>query len=157
MPDRRFAPNGRKLQIQRIWDLHHEIMRLAILGWKPVYIAEHLNITPQTVSNTLGSELCKRQLEVMRGARDSDTVDILDEIKRLAPTALKTIEALMENDPSGRTRLGAAIDILDRAGYAPPKVVEGRFLSAHLTLEDIEDIKNRAMKFNVIGVNPTST
>ena len=154
--DRRFAPNGRKLQIQRIWDLHHEIMRLAILGWKPTYIAEHLSITPQTVSNTLGSELCKRQMEVMRGSRDTDTVDVLEEIKRLAPVALKTIETLMENDPSGRTRLGAAVDILDRAGFAAPKIVEGRFLSAHLTLEDIEDIKKRAREFNIIGVSPTS-
>ena len=150
--DSRFNPEGRKYQIKSIWDLHHEIMRLAVLGWKPVEIAKQLGVTPQTISNTLGSELVKRQMEVMRGARDSSTVDVLEEIKALAPAALETVENIMRDENSGaRTRLSAAIDVLDRAGYAAPKVIEGRFLSAHLTVEEIEDIKRRAMNAKLIA------
>ena len=150
--DARFNPEGRKYQIKSIWDLHHEIMRLAVLGWKSTEIAQQLGCTPETVSNTLGSELVKRQLEVMRGARDSDTIDVLEEIKRLAPTALETIKGVMEDINSGaRTRLTAAIDIMDRAGYAAPKVIEGRFTNVHLTVEEIEDIKRRAQSARLIA------
>ena len=149
--DARFNPEGRKYQIKSIWDLHHEIMRLAVLGWKGTEIAQQLGCTPATVSNTLGSELVKRQLEVMRGARDADTIDILAEIKRMAPGALKRIESIIESTASDRNSLVAAIDIMDRAGYAAPKVIEGRFTNVHLTVEEIEDIKHRAQTARLIA------
>jgi dissimilatory sulfite reductase (desulfoviridin) alpha/beta subunit len=40
--------------------------------------------------------------------------------------------------------LKAAQDILDRAGYAAVKTIQTANIHAHLTKEDIDDIKRRA-------------
>ena len=66
--DSRFNGNGRKYQIQKLWDIHQEILRLLLLGHKPVEIAKTLGVTPTMVSYTANSELVKKRLEVMRGA-----------------------------------------------------------------------------------------
>ena len=143
--DRRFAPGGKKYQIKEIWASQHEILRLAILGWKGSEIAAKLNCTEATVSNCVNSEIGRRQLQIMQGARDGETLDIMKEIRDLAPKALKVIEQTMDDPIAGpKTRLSAAVDLLDRGGFAAPKVIQGQFVTAHLTVEDITELKNRA-------------
>jgi predicted transcriptional regulator len=141
------TPSGepRKYQIKTLWDLNHQIMRLAVLGHKHREIAELLNVTPATVSNTLNSEIGKRQLLVLRGAVDAETVDVAKEIQRLAPKAVKLLEEMLEDNNTGsNVRVTLIKDVLDRAGYGAPKVIEGRFIHAHLSKEEIDDIKQRA-------------
>jgi predicted transcriptional regulator len=143
--DTRFNGNGRKYQIQKLWDIHHEILRLLLLGWNKVEIAKTLGITPVMVSYTANSELARRQLEVMRGARDSEALDLSVEIKRFAPEAFETLQTILR-DPNTheKHKIAIAMDALDRAGYAPPKVIEGRFMHAHFTAEEIEEMKKRS-------------
>ena len=148
--DERFNTSGRKYQIQSLWDVHHEILRLAVLGWKPVNIAKELSITPATVSNCLNGELGRRQLELMRGARDAETIDLAIEIRKNAPVAYKVLMEYLENpnfDP--RQRITIAMDQLDRAGFAAPKVIETRGTHLYLTADDIKEIKQRAMDNNM--------
>lgn len=142
--DKRFNIEGRKYQIQKLWDIHHEILRLLLLGWQPVKIAETLGVTPVMVSYTANSELVKRRLEVMRGARDAEALDLAVEIKRFAPEAFQMLQKIMRESDSEKNQIVIAMDAMDRAGYAPPKVIEGRFLHAHFTTEEIEDMKRRA-------------
>jgi len=142
--DKRFNIEGRKYQIQKLWDIHHEILRLLLLGWQPVKIAETLGVTPVMVSYTANSELVKRRLEVMRGARDAEALDLAVEIKRFAPEAFEMLQVIMRTSDSEKNKIAIAMDAMDRAGYAPPKVIEGRFLHAHFTTEEIEDMKRRA-------------
>lgn len=143
--DTRFNGNGRKYQIQKLWDIHHEILRLLLLGWDKVEIARTLGVTPVMVSYTANSELAKKQLEVMRGARDSEALDLSVEIKRFAPEAFETLQAIMrEPTTHEKHKIAIAMDALDRAGYAPPKVIEGRFMHAHFTAEEIEEMKKRS-------------
>jgi len=142
--DKRFNIEGRKYQIQKLWDIHHEIVRLLLLGWQPVKIAETLGVTPVMVSYTANSELVKRRLEVMRGARDAEALDLSVEIKRFAPEAFEMLQVIMRTSDSEKNKIAIAMDAMDRAGYAPPKVIEGRFLHAHFTTEEIEDMKRRA-------------
>jgi hypothetical protein len=142
--DKRFNIEGRKYQIQKLWDIHHEILRLLLLGWQPVKIAETLGVTPVMVSYTANSELVKRRLEVMRGARDAEALDLAVEIKRFAPEAFQMLQKIMRESDSEKNQIVIAMDAMDRAGYAPPKVIEGRFLHAHFTTEEIEDMKKRA-------------
>lgn len=139
------SPNGRKYQIQHMWDLHHEICRLALLGMKHVEIAESLGVTPATVGNTLGSELVKKQLMIMRGARDASSVDISKKIQEMLPEALDVLENILRNEnASSSVRTNIAQDLLDRGGHGAPKIVETRGFMAHLSGEDIERIKQRA-------------
>ena len=143
--DTRFNGNGRKYQIQKLWNIHHEICRLLLLGWSHTKIAEELGVTSVMISYTANSELIKRRLEVMRGARDAEALDLSVEIKRFAPEAFETLQAIMRNpETHEKNKIAIAMDALDRAGYAPPKVIEGKFLHAHFTAEEIEDMKKRA-------------
>jgi len=143
--DTRFNGNGRKYQIQKLWDIHHEICRLLLLGWKREKIAETLGVTPVMVSYTANSELAKRQLEIMRGSRDAQALDLSVEIKRFAPEAFEMLQTIArDSETSVKHKIAIAMDVLDRAGYAAPKVIEGKFMHAHFTAEEVEEMKKRA-------------
>jgi hypothetical protein len=133
----------RQYQIEQMWDVHHEIVRLALIGMKHVDIASHLGVSPVTVSYTLRSPIVKDQLDNMRAARDIDAIDISQEIKALAPVAVKVLEELLEHELPN-IKLKAAQDVLDRAGFAAVKTIQTANVHAHLTRDDIEDIKKRA-------------
>lgn len=143
--DKRFSGSGRKYQIQALWDLHHEILRFALLGWKHIEIAKELGVTGATVSNCLNSEIGRRHLELMRNARDAESIDLATEIRNYAPKAFKLLTELMDNDTTAtKERIAIAMDNLNRAGYMPPKVIEGHFVHAHLSRQEIDEIKSRA-------------
>jgi predicted transcriptional regulator len=141
----------RQYQIEQMWDVHHEVVRLALIGMKQVDIADHLGISPVTVSYTLRSPIVRDQLNNMHAARDIDAIDISKEIKALAPTAVKVLEELLEHELPN-IKLKAAQDVLDRAGFAAVKTIQTANVHAHLTAEDIADIKKRAKD---IGLCPT--
>jgi len=84
-----------------MWEVHHEIARLVLLGYKNVDIAEKLDCSPQLVSNVRNSPVVKEKLALMRGARDADTIDIAKEIKEIAPEALN----LLKNEKTKSTAL----------------------------------------------------
>lgn len=88
----------------------------------------------------------------MHAARDIDAVDISQEIKALAPAAVKVLEELMDNDLPN-IKLKAAQDVLDRAGFAAVKTIQTANIHAHLTREDIDDIKKRAKDIGLL-MNP---
>ena len=144
----------REYQIQKIWNSHHEMMRLAICGWKQSDIARHLNVSEAMVTYTLNSEIVRKQMSIMQGARDADALDVAIEIKRLAPLALQRLKEVLQDEAAqARLRVDVAKDLLDRAGYAPIKQVEGKMFNVHLTAEDIEDIKARARAAGMIAAS----
>lgn len=155
--DKRNNPEGRKYQIQKLWAIHHEICRLAILGMKQIDIARVLGITEATVSTCLNSAVVKQQLHVLRMARDSSVVDVAKRIEAMAPKAAETMDAVLSGDTDANTRLkvDVAKDILDRAGHAAVKTIKGEFAHAFLTIEDIEDIKRKARENKAIAVEAT--
>lgn len=152
--DRRRNPEGRQYQIRELRLMHHEILRLALLGLNNTDISTMLNITTVMVSNVLNSEIAKRQLEIMSGNRDADALAVREQIANMAPLALEVLEGIMmDENASDRNKITAAVDILDRGGYAAPKVIQGQFLTAHLTPADIQSIKDRARATNNIAVS----
>lgn len=137
----RVPSNGeRKYQVQNIWNVHHRVMQLALLGFKQTDIARMLSVSEVMVSYTLNSELVKKQLTIMRGAADAEVLDLAIEIRKIAPRALERMKELMENS-SDNIALSAAKDILDRAGYGATKRLD---ISHHITEDDIREIKERA-------------
>ena len=134
---------------KQLWDRYQEIARRIILGQKNIQIANDLDITPANVSVVRNSDIVKAQLEKLQARADETTVDIGARIKDLAPKALDVLKELIEGSVDGetipaRTRAFHAEKLLDRAGYAAPKVVQSLNIHGHYTSDDIQRIKERA-------------
>ena len=143
---------GRKYQIQALWDVHHEILRRLVLGQKGTDVAFDLEISPVVVSYVKNSALGKRQLEIMRGAANQEAINVSKRIKDASINAVAVLEGILANeDVNLGLKLWAAQDILDRAGYAPPKVLRTENLHAFLTGEDIAQLKQRAKEVGMIA------
>lgn len=139
----------RKYSLGQIWDVHREIMRLAITGMKHTEIAYELNVSEAMVSYTLNSPIVKRQIDNMRAARDMDSIDVGKRIRELAVKAVEVMGELID-DPLPNIQLGAAKDILDRAGYSPIRTLRTENTSVHFTAEEILSIKQRAKDIGLV-------
>lgn len=139
----------RKYSIGQMWDVHREIMRLAITGMKHTEIAYELNVSEAMVSYTLNSPIVKRQMDNMRAARDMDSVDVGKRISELAVRAVEVMGELID-DPLPNIQLGAAKDILDRAGFAPIRTLRTENTSVHFTADEIMSIKQRAREIGLV-------
>lgn len=151
------VPTGRrKYNITHLWQHHHEILRMALLGHKAAEIAAALNITPQTVSNTLNSPMGRAKLAIMRAERDQSSVNIAAAIQDIQGDALSVVKEFIDPQTSknkdDKLRLRAAFDMLDRGGHGAPKIIRAEHMHAHLTSEDILQIKERSRAAKEAGV-----
>lgn len=155
--DRRKAEPGEKKswQVREMREIHHEIVRRLLLGQKNVDIANALNITPQQVSNVRNSEVVQDQLAIMRKARDADSIDVAKDLAELGPRAVKIYKECLDNEElSLHTKLRVADTVLDRTGHPRMQKLTGniKHAHAHVTAQDIEEIKARVQK--AIDVTP---
>ena len=137
----RIPSEDRKYNIQKLWDVHHEILRLTLMGLKAVDIATMLGVTPAMVSYTQNSTIAKRQLAVMRGARDAHAVDVAKKIQELQPAAVQKLSELMESETEAIS-LKAAMTILDRGGNAPVQRVQADHRHLSFTIQELQEIKD---------------
>jgi len=138
---RRVKSEDRKsYQIKNLWEHSHRILRLAAMGLDGETIAAMVGVGTATVSNTINSRLGQRKLLMLRDAADAETIDIMTEVKKLAPKALKVLEELLDAEKD-EIKFKAAADVLDRGGYGAK--IDIRHLHAHLTAQDIDEIKQR--------------
>ncbi len=141
---RRSEEDKRKTyDIKALWQRSHEIVNLAAQGFKQVDIAEILHITPQTVSNTLNSELGQKKLSEVREARDDETKKVTEKIRVLAGRALQTYHEILDNE-SGEATIKDRKDVsdtvlLELSGMRAPT----KHITAHLTPEEIGNFKAR--------------
>ena len=146
-PDARKTDDRKTFEVNELWELHHEIVRRLVLGQKSTEIARALNISKAMVSYTKNSKVVQKQLDLMRGARDAETIDVAIRIRENGPEALALLEDIIED--RGETH-GIALaartaeSMLDRGGYAAPKRLEA--VVAHLTREEIEELKKQALE-----------
>ena len=157
-PDQRFAEPGdrKQFEIQELWEVHHEIIRRLLLGQKGSNIAKDLGVSQSMISYVRNSSVVKEKLEIMKGARDADTLDLAKRIRENAPTALRLLEDVIDGQVDTadgekmevplRMRVKEAGTMLSRAGYGPITNLKGQFAHGHFTKEDIDEIKSRAQK-----------
>ena len=145
----RLPETHKPYQIEQMWELHHEVCRLALIGMKQVDIANHLGVSPVMVSYTLRSPIVQRQLNQLKAVRDLEAIDVSKEIQELAPRAVKVLEELMENELPN-IKLKAATDVLDRAGHAAVRTLRTENIHAHFTADEITDIKKRAREVGLL-------
>lgn len=148
----RLPTGNRQYQIERMWDSHHEIVRLLLIGMKQVDIARTLGVSEVMVSYTANSAIVRRQLDQMRAARDADAIDISKRIKALLPKAVEVLEQTMEEGVIPQLRLAAAKDVLDRGGHPAVKGVDVRTGPTFLTRDEISEIKERARSIGLTVV-----
>lgn len=145
--DRRRNLSGRAYQPKQLNERHHEILRLAMLGYSNVEIAERLSCTPATVSTVRNSGLGRQQTSLLRAEADHAAVETAKRIRELAPDAIEAIkEIMLDVDMPAHVRLSAARDVLDRAGYAAPKQVNVSSTTLNLTGDDLDGLKAIALQ-----------
>jgi len=145
----RLPETHKQYQIEQMWELHHEVCRLALIGMKQVDIANHLGVSPVMVSYTLRSPIVQRQLNQLKAVRDIDAIDVSKEIQDLAPKAVRVLEDMMDSDLPN-LKLKAATDILDRAGHAAVRTLRTENIHAHFSSDEIADIKKRAAEVGLL-------
>lgn len=149
-PDLRRAPEGERktYEIKSMWQRTHEIVNLSVRGFKNVAIAEILGIDPQTVSNTLNSELGEKKLSEMRLERDEETKKVSEKIRVLTNQALEVYRKVF-NDPNVTTKekLAAADTVtLELSGLRAPTKVQTASIHTVLTKDEIAEFKERGMQ-----------
>lgn len=137
-------------QVAEMWDKHHEIARLLILGHNNQEIAKMVNCSSQQVSNVKNSPVVKDKCAILRAVRDTESIDLRKEIAALAPLAVQRMkEALEEGSVLGKDLTGANIlkeanNMLDRELGKATQTLETKNAHVHFTKDDIEAIKEKA-------------
>jgi len=150
--ERRVDPSKKKtFEISTMWEIHHEIVRRLLIGQKVVNIAKDLNISEATVSYTRNSPVVRDKLEIMKGARDAETLDLAKRIRENAPQSLRLLEDIISGEVDGVSigiglRAREANTMLARSGFGPIQNIKGAILHGHYSREEIEDIKKRALE-----------
>lgn len=145
-PDRRRVPTGQRAwEIKSLWQRSHEIVGLSLQGHSNEAIAKILGITPQTVSNTLNSQLGKEKVSNMRQERDEEYIKLNEKITSLSKKAIAVYEDIFENDTASLALKKKVADtvLLDLAGHRAPTKIESRNSHLHLTGEELLELKER--------------
>lgn len=147
-PDLRRTDRSGTYEAKALWQVHHEIIALALTGMKSVDIAEQLDVTPATVSNCLNSRLARAKLSRMRKSRDEEFIDVQHEVRRLAEKAIATYEEIFDDETAGYKLKKEVADtvLMDLGGHRAPTKIDQRSLHAHLTKQEIEDLVRRGDK-----------
>ena len=148
--DQRRTKNGEErktFEVSEMWEMHHEIVRLLVLGMSNQDICKILGVSQPMVSYTRNSKVVKDKLAIMRAARDADTIDVAKDIQAKAPKALALLYDIIEDH--GETygmplAAKTAESWLDRAGHGAVKSVQFAGMVAHLTAEEIANLKQSA-------------
>ena len=152
--DKRRNPSGNKnTRIKNLWEVHHEISRLLLLGYKNTRIAEAIGISKERVSQVRNDPLMQRKLALMRGARDNEAIEVADRMKAIDPIAVevfkKVMETALEDDAFiadkdlRRDAIASGKIVVD---HTHPKEVKSEHLVGFVTLEQIQEAKKRALQ-----------
>lgn len=148
---RESAPGTRRHEIKKLWSRSHEIINLDSLGYRHSEIAKMLDIKPQTVSNTLNSQLGREVCAEVRKTRDEEYETLRDDALELTKKAMKVYHEIFdEPDVTGRVPLKmkketADTVVLELSGLRAPTQIQSQSMNMTLTPEDIEAFKQRGI------------
>lgn len=155
VPNQAVQKNGLKLprpdiggglyELQRLREIHHNVLRLVAVGVKQKDVAKALGVTEVMVSYTVNSTLGKQKLKILRQEADQSSLDMLAELQQLVPGAIALQEkVLFDENEKTSTRLRAAEDILDRAG--PSKKQRTEHSHQLVSSEEIAEARKLALQ-----------
>lgn len=151
-PDKRrnYKGDKKRWEIKQLWQRNHEMINLASLGYRNSDIARILNCDPQTVSDTLNSELGERKLSEIRFSRDEDIKARQEKIRILTDKALQVYHEIFE-DESGECsykdkKAVADTVVLELSGLRAPTKVQSHHIHTELSAEEIAAIRERGLE-----------
>ena len=103
------------------------------MGQTQTEIGKDLDICVSRMSIIVNSPLMQLEVKRLEDMRDSGVYDVTLQLQELAPTMLEACERIAIFGKSESLRLGAAQDLLDRAGFSKVNKVD-----AHITTETHE-------------------
>lgn len=107
-----------KGKLATIWARNLQIITLQAAGVSDVDIAAQLDITPQTVRNTMKSGLMQALAVVALDRSLEEAIDVHTRIKEAAPLAIQLLTDSMQSPTIGDAlKIKVAQDMLDRAGH----------------------------------------
>jgi len=147
----------RVIDPKRVQDYHHEVVRRLVIGDRPKDIAADLKLDVSTIYALKNSPMIEEKVNLLQAVRDEECVEIAREIQEFAPKALKLIHEVIVGEGEGEgapiaLRVRAAQTELDRAGFSPVRKFQGEMINAHLTLDEVNEIKSRAREARRAGV-----
>ena len=149
-PDlRRTNPEDRKVyNIKQLWQRNHEIINLAVRGFKNTEIASILNITPECVSSTINSDLGKHKISELRQARDEEAKVVSEKIRVLTDKALAVYHEIFDSDHSTTKDKKDVADtvLLELSGLRAPTKIQTHSLHTTLSKEELEEFKQRGIQ-----------
>ncbi|MCE5230042.1 hypothetical protein LLG95_10655 [bacterium] len=144
-----------KSELKNLSDHHVRIMQLQLAGKRPAEIAEEVGLKVGTVRVVQRQEIYLRRLGELRRELEVAHKPLKERFGEIAPKALSVVEEIMEDKAvTPSTRLAAAQDALDRAGYGAPKKVEGLMGVALFTPEDLAALRERRRIVDVQAGTP---
>ena len=147
-PDGRRSDREGTHDIQSLWQRQHEIINLALQGLKQSEIANMLDISPVTVSNSLNSTLGREKLSKMREVRDGEAVKVSEEVARLSMKALEVYEEIFDSETISHNLKKSAADtvLMDLAGHRAPTKIDARSVHMTATPKELEEFKRRGIE-----------
>jgi hypothetical protein len=98
----------------------------------------------------------------MHKERDKQAIELSKELQEEAVRSFSLLTAVRDGkvmDAEGNyvpvnigLRANVAFGLMDRAGYGPVRKIQGEIVHGHLTLEELEEIKNRARNAKCLEV-----
>lgn len=136
--DRRVKHKGK---LATVWARNLQIITLSAAGVSDVDIAAQLDITPQTVRNTMNSGLMQALACVALDRSLEDAIDVHNRIKEAAPLAIQLLTDSMQSPTVGdNLKVKIAQDMLDRAGH-PRQTLIGSNNPTPFTDDVISELK----------------
>lgn len=129
---------------------HRQIARLKHEGYRATEISTLMEMPLTTVRNILADPLLKSHVASLEDASDKQVVDARKVLADGAVRAAEKVVSLIDSYDE-KVGLSAARDVLDRSGYNPKQQFEHRHLHAHLSREDIEELKSRAKRAGALA------
>ena len=143
--ERKSEDGSRSYDIKQLWQRSHEILNLALLGYKQTEIAKQLSITPQTVCNTLNSSIGMEVLSDKRKTRDEEYEDLQQDVMELTKKSLRTYHEILDSESEGLKLKKDTADtvVLELSGMRVPTRIDSRSMNFSLTAEEISEFKKR--------------
>ena len=139
----------RKYTLENLFERHQEIVRLKSLGYSNEKIAKNLEISPTTVSYTLASPISIGLRQEIQTRKNEQAATINERIASLSSEAVDYMQQVLAGDietASPALRVKVCEAVLDRSGHAKVSVSHTTNLNAHLTAEEIAEIRERSLK-----------
>ncbi len=140
-------PDGKAktYHVEHMWEAHHEVLRLLVLGRKPTEIAAITGFTEQFISHLRNSPIAQEQLAVLSVGRDVETVAATKIIASAQPKAAQLLKDVINGEVEATVgqQINTAQDMLSRGEHGHVQRVKADIRHG-LTDATLALIKDRA-------------